>query len=109
MWVKTLGHKYEDTIQDVATGEFYTEQSRAEMLKKEPTRPILVYKMPKESIADWIRMPDVAIGSDGMPMIPDTGLTWDTPYEKFPNTHPRFSGSFAAVLRIARENNIPLM
>jgi len=109
VWVKALGHKYEDTIQDVETGEFYTEQTRAEMLKKQPTRPVLVYKMPKEAIADWVRMPGVAIGSDGMPMIPDDGLTWDTPYEKLPNTHPRFSGSFAAVLRIARENNIPLM
>jgi len=108
-WVKTLGHKYEDTLQDVETGQFYTEQSRAEMLKKQPTRPVLVYKMPKEAIPDWIRMPGVAIGSDGMPMIPDTGLTWDTPYEDFPNTHPRFSGSFAKVLRIARENDIPLM
>ena len=54
-------------------------------------------------------MPGVSIGSDGMPLIPDDGLTWDTPYEKLPNTHPRFSGSFAKVLRVARENNIPLM
>lgn len=109
VWVETLGHKYEDTIQDVATGEFYTEQSRAEMLKKEATRVVLVHKMPQEAIVDWIRMPGVAIGSDGMPMIPDDGLTWDTPYEKLPNTHPRFSGSFAKILRLARENNIPLM
>ena len=109
VWVKTLGHKYEDTIQDVETGKFYTEQTRAEMLKKQPTRPVLVYKMPKEAIVDWVRLPGVAIGSDGMPLIPDDNLKWDTPYEDFPNTHPRFSGSFAAVLRVARENNIPLM
>jgi len=44
-----------------------------------------------------------------MPLFPDDNLTWDTPYEDLPNTHPRFSGSFARVLRIARENNIPLM
>ncbi len=109
VWVKTLGHKYEDTIQDVETGKFYTEQARAEMLKKQPTRPVLVYKMPKEAIVNWVRLPGVAIGSDGMPMFPDDGLTWDTPYEKLPNTHPRFSGSFAKILRIARENNIPLI
>jgi len=109
VWVKTLGHKYEDTVQDVETGEFYTEQTRAEMLKKQPTRPVLVYKMPKETIPNWIRLPGVAIGSDGMPLLPDDTLKWDTPYEDFPNTHPRFSGAFAKVLRIARENNIPLM
>ena len=109
IWVKALGNKYEDTIQDVATGEFYTQKSREEMLKKEPTRVVLVYKIPKSAIVDWIKMPDVAIGSDGMPLFPDDNLTWDTPYEDLPNTHPRFSGSFSRVLRIARENNIPLM
>ena len=44
-----------------------------------------------------------------MPMLPDDNLSWDTPYENLPNTHPRASGSFAKALRLARENNIPLM
>jgi hypothetical protein len=109
VWVDQLGYKYEETVQDVETGEFYTPESRAEMLKKEPTRVVLVYKMPEKAIIDWVRLPGVAIGSDGMPLVPDDHLKWDTPYEKFPNTHPRFAGSFAKVLRIARENNIPLM
>ena len=109
VWVKKLGNKYEETLQDVETGKFYTEQARAEMLKKQPTRPVILYKMPKEAIVDWIKIPGVAIGSDGMPLTPDEGLKWDTPYDKLPNTHPRFSGSFAKVLRLARENNIPLM
>jgi hypothetical protein len=109
VWVKALGHKYENTVQDVATGEFYTQKTREEMLKKEPTRPVIVYKIPESAVVDWIKMPGVAIGSDGMPLVPDDNLTWDTPYEDFPNTHPRFAGSFAKVLRLARENNIPLM
>lgn len=109
VWVKALGNKYEETVQDVATGEFYTQKSREEMLKKEPTRAVIVYKCPEEWIVDWVKLKGVAIGSDGMPIIPDTGLSWDTPYEDFPNTHPRFAGSFAKVLRLARENNVPLM
>jgi len=109
VWVKALGHKYEDTVQDVATGEFYTQKSREEMLKKEPTRLVVVYKIPESAVVDWIKMPGVAIGSDGMPLVPDDNLTWDTPYEDLPNTHPRTSGAFAKVLRLARENNIPLM
>lgn len=108
-WVKALGHKYEDTVQDVETGKFYTEQTRAEMLKKQPTRAVLIYKMPKEAVVDWVRLPGVAIGSDGMPLTPDDNLEWGTPYEALPNTHPRFADTFAKVLRIARENNIPLM
>jgi cytosine/adenosine deaminase-related metal-dependent hydrolase len=109
VWVQTLGNKYEETLQDVETGEFYTQEKREEMLKKEPTRQVRVYKCPEEWVANWVKMKGVAIGSDGMPLLPDDGLTWDTPYDKLPNTHPRFSGSFAKVLRLARENNIPLM
>ncbi|WP_100626940.1 amidohydrolase family protein [Algoriphagus formosus] len=109
IWVNALGNKYEETLQDVETGEFYTQETREEMLKKEPTRLVLVYKSKEEWIVNWIKMKGVAIGSDGMPFIPDDGLTWETPYEDFPNTHPRLAGSFAKVLRLARENNIPLM
>lgn len=109
IWVKQLGNKYEDTIQDVATGEYYTEKTRAEMVKKEPTRPVNVYKIDPSAIVDWLKLPGVAIGSDAMPLVPDDGLTWDTPYEELPNTHPRAAGSFARGLRMARENNIPLM
>lgn len=109
VWVKTLGYKYEETIRDVATGEWYTQKSREEMLKKEPTRAVLVYKMPESAIVDWLKLPGVSIVTDGMPMIPDDNLTWDTPYEKLPNTHPRAAGSYAKALRLARENKIPLM
>jgi hypothetical protein len=108
IWVKTLGYKYEKTLQDVETGEFYTRQSREEMLKKEPTRVVLVYKMPESAIVDWLRMPGVALCSDAMPLVPDN-CSFDTPYDEAPNTHPRFSGTYARALRMARENKIPLM
>lgn len=109
IWVEKLGNRYEETVMDVETSQFYTEKSRAEMLKKEPTRMVVIYKMPEEAIQDWIRMPGVAIASDGMPLVPDEGLQWDTPYEDLPNAHPRLAGSFAKVFRLVRENNLPLM
>ena len=109
VWVDKLGNKYEETVMDVETGEFFTRESREEMLKKDPTRLVVIYKMPEDAVLDWIKLPNVVIGSDGMPLIPDKGLKWDTPYEELPNAHPRLSGSFAKVLRMARENDIPLM
>ena len=109
VWVETLGNKYEETLLDVGTGKFYTQESREAMLKKEPTRMVVLYKMPEEAVIEWLKLPGVAIGSDGMPLIPDKGLKWETPYEELPNTHPRLAGSFARVLRLGRENNIPLM
>jgi N-acyl-D-glutamate deacylase len=65
--------------------------------------------MPESAILDWLRMPGVTLITDGMPMLPDDNLNWDTSYEDLPNTHPRASGSFAKALRMARENDIPLM
>ena len=109
VWVDQLGYKYEETIQDVATGEWYTQKSREEMLKKEPTRAVLVFKMPESAIIDWLRLTGVSLVTDGMPMVPDDKLTWDTPFEEIPNTHPRAAGTYAKALRLARENNIPLM
>ncbi len=108
MWVDTLGYKYEETLQDVLTGEWYTQQSREEMLKQEPTRLVVVYKMPKSTIVDWLRLPGVAVASDTLPIL-DNSITWDTPYESLPNSHPRGAGCCAKALRMARENDIPLM
>jgi len=109
VWVDQLGYKYEETIQDVATGEWYTQQTREEMLKKEPVRAVLVFKMPESAVLDWLRLPGVSLVTDGMPLVPEDGLTWNTPYDKLPNTHPRAAGTYAKALRLARENNIPLM
>ena len=64
--------------------------------------------MPESAIVDWLKLPGVAIGSDGMPLIPWDGLQWDTPYEEFPNAHPRSAGCYAKAYRVARENNIPI-
>jgi hypothetical protein len=108
-WEGKLGYKYEETIQDVATGEWYTPEKREEVMKTDPTRVVLVFKMPESAIPDWLKLPGVSIVTDGMPMVPEDNLTWDTPYENLPNTHPRAAGSFAKSLRLARENNIPLM
>ena len=109
VWVKQLGYKYEETIKDPITGEWYTQKSREEMLKKDPTRVVLVFKMPESAILDWLQLKDASLITDGMPMLPDDDLSWDTPYEQLPNTHPRAAGSYAKAFRLARENNIPLM
>ena len=65
--------------------------------------------MPESAIVDWRKLPGVSLVTDGMPMIPDDQLSLDTPYEYLPNTHTRAAGSYAKALRLARENNIPLM
>jgi N-acyl-D-glutamate deacylase len=36
-------------------------------------------------------------------------MTWESPYDAAPNSHPRFSGTWARAFRLGRENDIPLM
>ena len=93
------------------TGEFYTKESRDEMLKKEPVRMVVVYKMPDEAVLDWLRLPGVAIATDSMPCVTAPFMTEDVdmPLEEMPTGHPRGAGSCGKTLRLGREHGIPLM
>jgi hypothetical protein len=109
-WVEELGNRYEDTLQDPLTGEFYDPERYLRDVAEDPTKVIIRYKMPPEEIPYWIAMPGVVMASDAMMAPGDWDqLDWDTPYEDIPNVHPRTSGSHGATLRFAREHDIPLM
>lgn len=107
-WIDRLGHRYEDTLFDPATNEFYTLEKYKEDVAKDPTKVILLFKAPETDPVRWISLKGVTMASDALPMMPIEG-DWDTPYEKLANGHPRTSGSRALTLRLARENNVPLM
>ena len=108
-WVDRLGHKYEETLQDVETGEFYTRETYEKALKETPTKEILLWKMPPETSVEWLKLKGTTMASDAMcPMNVYLG-DWDTPWEEFGNQHPRGAGARAATLRMGREHDIPLM
>lgn len=109
-WVETLGNRYEETMQDPATGKFYTYEQYQEDLAKDPTKTVVLYKMPPDDIPSWIAMPGVVLASDAMALPGGWDqLPWDTPYDALPNMHPRTGGSHGKSLRIAREEGISLM
>ena len=108
-WVDRLGHKYEDTLQDVETGEFYTRETYEKAVKETPTKEILLWKMPPEDTVEWLKLKGTTMASDGMAPMNVLTAPWDTPWEEFGNMHPRGAGARAYSLRLARENNIPLM
>jgi hypothetical protein len=110
-WVKKLGNKYENTLQDPITQKYYTMETYKEALAKTPTKEILLYKASPEDIPAWMALPGVLLASDAMPAAFGMWdqLPWDVSYDSLPNVHPRVSGTRAKALRIARENNIPLM
>ncbi len=109
-WIDKLGNKYEDTLQDPDTGKFFTREQYEKTVAANPTKQIVLYKMDPKAIPQWVAMPGVVMASDAMPVPGDWDqFAWDTPYDKLPNMHPRAAGSHGASLRIARENDIPLM
>jgi N-acyl-D-glutamate deacylase len=107
-WVEKLGHRYEDTMADAETGEFYTRESYEAVLKEDPTKEILLYKMPKEDAVGWLRLKGTTMASDAMNAEP-TFASWDTPLSELGNMHPRGASARAASVRLGRENDIPLM
>jgi cytosine/adenosine deaminase-related metal-dependent hydrolase len=107
IYVDELGKRYEDTLFDPQDQTFYSLESYLEMVEKEPTRMVIVYKMPVEDIPRWLQMDGITIGSDAMPVDPHFG--WDTPFESLPGMHPRTAGAHGKTLRLAREHDISLM
>jgi N-acyl-D-aspartate/D-glutamate deacylase len=59
---------------------------------------------------DWVKVPHYVIAGDGMPPVNNEGeqLAWDSPYGDYAG-HPRTAGTHARVLRMAREEGVPLM
>ncbi len=107
-WVDDLGNRYEDTMLDPVTGEFYTLETYKATVKSEPTRPIVVFKMPEEDQAKWLTLKGVTMASDATAAMP-YDAPWDYPLEKLGGSHPRTAGARGATIRLGRENNIPMM
>lgn len=110
-WIDKLGHKYEDTMQDPLTGDYYTVEKYKKVLAEAPATQIVLYKMPPDDIPSWCALKGVVYASDAMMEASgwDDALPWDTAYDEIPNTHPRLSGTRGTCLRLAREHEIPLM
>ena len=107
-WVERLGHRFEDTLQDPITGDFFTQETYEAGLEEDPTMEILLWKMPPEDAVKWLTLRGTTVASDAMFATPLFG-PWDTPFEELGNTHPRVAGTRAISLRMARENDIPMM
>ena len=107
-WVDKLGHRYEDTMADAETGKFYTRETYEAGLKANPTKEIILYKMPVEDTVKWLKLKGATMASDAMPAEPAFG-PWETPLDQLGNMHPRGAGARGASVRLGRENDIPLM
>lgn len=108
IWEDQLGHKYEETMVDPVTGEFLTREARDELMKRDPTHEIILYKMPKEDIVKWLKLKGTTMANDAI-FPEESDPDWDTPYDSLGNMHPRTPGARGLSLQLGRDNNIPLM
>jgi len=110
-WEKLMGYKYEETIFDPQLDKYVTKEEFLEFKANEPGRTLVAFSPPrKEWLPHWTKVEHFIVAGDGMPGLDIEGnrLTWDSPYEDYAG-HPRTAGTHAATLRIARENDVPLM
>ena len=107
-WIDGFGKRYEDTMLDPVTGEFYTLETYKETVASEPSRLIVLFKQPEENQAKWLTLKGVTMASDATAGTP-YDAPWDYPLEELGGTHPRTAGARGATIRLGRENNIPMM
>ncbi|MEQ8303110.1 MAG: hypothetical protein RIB47_06940 [Cyclobacteriaceae bacterium] len=108
VWIDIMGNRYEDTMLDPVTNEYYTLETYKATVASEPTRPIVIFKMPEEDQAKWLTLKGVTMASDAVGATPYLA-PWDFPMDSLGGTHPRTAGARGATIRLGREHNIPMM
>jgi hypothetical protein len=108
-WIKTYGG-FNDNILNPLTGKYLSEKEVIQLRKDDPGLIVVGFIRPQEWIVPWLKLPGVALAGDAMLPVNSIGkeLDWHAPYQQGAY-HPRTSGTQARALRLARENNIPLM
>lgn len=93
------------------TSEFMDRAEYDRLVAEDPGLIIVAFQPQREEwMPLWLRVPEMVVGGDGMMALDGEGnrLGWDDPYESF-SGHPRTAGTHGRVLRMGRENDVPLM
>ena len=101
-----LGLKYEDVLYDPSQDKYLTKEEYLEIVAVDPGRTMVGFNQARhEWMPYWLKMPHMTVGSDSMwstvPRARD-----DDPALFF--GHPRTAGTHTKVLRMAREEGVPL-
>lgn len=108
--IEAAGGSYERML-NPQTGKFMSREEYDRIVAEDPGFIIVAFIDAREDwLKLWLRVPHMTVAADSMPPVDAEGnyLEWDDPYEKF-SGHPRTAGTHARVLRLAREEDVPLM
>ena len=102
-----LGLKYEDMMYDPSQDKYLTKDEYLKIVKEDPGRTVVGFNPARrEWMPYWLRTPHMTVGSDAM--WATKPRSWNDDPAKFAG-HPRTSGSHSKVLRMAREERVPLL
>lgn len=104
-------YKYEEQVYDPSQDKYLTQHEVAELRETDPARQLIISLPAREKwMSLWIRTPGMTVASDAVPTFgPDGKLL---PAEGDPTLyrgHPRTAGSAPKVLRLGREEGVPLL
>lgn len=105
-----LGLDYTDLF-NPQTGRYLTREEYDRIVVEDPGLIVVGFIPAKEEwIPLWLQVPHMTVASDGMPAVDANGdlLGRDDPFEAY-SGHPRTAGTQAKTLRLARDNDVPLM
>jgi N-acyl-D-glutamate deacylase len=108
VWIDKMGNRYEDTMLDPVTNEYYTLETYKATVASDPTRQIVIFKMPEEDEWKWLTLKGVTMASDAVGATPFFA-PWNFPLDSLGGTHPRTAGARGKTIRLGREHNIPMM
>ena len=102
-----MGYSYPDDVYDPTQDKFLSKEEVLALQKTDPSHTIVIHIPPRKKwLPYWLQMPHMTVASDAMWM--DGGRPVETPFEQYQG-HPRTAGSHGTVLRLGRENGVPLM
>lgn len=104
----TFGLTYEDSMYDPIADKFLTQEEYETTVKEDPSRLVVVFSPSREKwLPSWLRMPHMIVASDSI--YSGKGLdSWDLDPSEYAG-HPRTAGTHGTVLRLGREQGVPLM
>jgi len=102
-----MGYNYQECVYDPSQDKFLSKEEVLALQKTDPARTIVIHLPPRKKwLPRWPTMPHMTVASDAMWM--DGGRDADFAFEEY-GGHPRTAGSRGKVLKMAREQNIPLL
>jgi len=107
--MKSIGLEYEDSMYDPEQDKMLDQTGYEAEVAKDPSKVVIIFNAPrKEWLPYWLRMPHMVVAADSMPSGFTGDEAWNQPYSAYKG-HPRTTGGAGKVLRLGREEGVPLM